>query len=663
MYRLIVIAPLLLCLVIFHKTGNAQLSPHEAVAQMQKGINLGNTHEPPTEAGWNNPKAEEYYFDLYKEAGFHLVRIPVRWDNYTAKTPPYKIDDYWLNRIEQVADWGLERGLYIVINAHHEDWIKKDYSETNKARFDSIWSQIAERFKNKSEKLLFEIINEPFGLTRTQNDDLHARVLSIIRKTNPTRLVIFQGHNWGGSDELLTAAIPGNDYLIGSFHSYNPYLFGLEGEGTWGSSADYNELDRKFKTVADWSEENNVPVFLGEFGAVKTADYNSRMRHYRAYVELSAKYGFTPVAWDDGGDFRIMERQQKDWNEIKDILIYTTAQSPKPFAVVYQDSIIQISWTTYTSDHDSVIVQQKLGTQSYFSTIATLPPEAGIFNMEKPAVNKYYDFRIIAHYSDTTDLYSQPVRVFFPEWTRPVRTPFNDTLHVIPGIIEAEDFDEGGEGFTYHDSNEINLAGAYRPDEGVDIYDRLGEGFHVGNTLAGEWLEYSVNVLTEGWYNVSAQIATYNGGGKFQIDVDTISSGPVTVKASNSPLNTLPHTLKMYLYTGSQIMRFTILEGPSFNVDKYVFEPATGTAETKVQQDPGFILYQNHSKELVIRQKPGTELERLYIFVFNGSLVKIINKPKTTEKIPGSRLPSGLLIIRGDSKNKNYTGKIVITQK
>ena len=198
---------------------SAQITPHEAIKQMQKGINLGNTHEPPTEGGWNNPKAQEYYFDLYKDAGFDCVRIPVRYDNYTGKTPPYKISETWLNRIEEVAEWGLKRGLFIVINTHHDDWIKSSYTDANKARFDSIWSQIAVRFKDKPEKLIFEIINEPHGLTKAQNDDLHARVLSIIRKTNPTRLVIFQGHNWGGSDELITAAIPNDKYVIGSFHS------------------------------------------------------------------------------------------------------------------------------------------------------------------------------------------------------------------------------------------------------------------------------------------------------------------------------------------------------------------------------------------------------------------------------------------------------------
>jgi hypothetical protein len=84
--------------------------------------------------------------------------------------------------------------------------------------------------------------------------------------------------------------------------------------------------------------------------------------------------------------------------------------------------------------------------------------------------------------------------MFFPAWLKPVRTPFAGATHEIPGTIEAEDFDMGGEDFTYHDADVSNIPGKYRPDEGVDIYDRLGTGFHIGNAIAGEWYEYSVDV-------------------------------------------------------------------------------------------------------------------------------------------------------------------------
>ncbi len=640
--------------------GSGQITPQEAIVQMQKGINLGNTFEPPYEAGWNNPKAEEYYFDMYKEAGFQCVRIPVRWDNYTGKTAPYTISKTWLDRIEQVVDWGLERDLFIVLNSHHDDWIKQDYTDANKERFDSIWSQIAVRFQNKTEKLVFEVLNEPHGLNKSQNDDMHHRVISIIRKTNPTRLIIFQGHDWGGSNELITAAIPDDEYAIGSFHSYDPYLFGLEGQGTWGTSGDYITLENKFKSVKNWSEANHIPVFLGEFGALSSCDYNSRMKHYRAYVEYAQKYGFAAVVWDDGGNFRILERQQRYWNELKDILIYTNANSPKPFATVFQDSIIKVTWNNLVFDHDSIIIQRRLGTERDYKNIAVLKPDTSLFYDVKPEMNKYYSYRILAHYNDSIELYSQPYRVFFPTWTKPVRIPFNDTLHIIPGIIEAEDFDKGGEGFTYHDADEANIAGDYRPNEPVDIYDRLGDGYHVGNALPGEWMEYSVDIKAEGNYDITFYLAALYGGGTFQISVDSLKSEIITAPTCYSWLNTKPVTTSMYLYPGEHIMRLTVLSEPIFNIDKMKFDLITGISEFNQPEIIPFNAYQNSMGNLVITQNKNMATDVIHIYSVTGSLVYSIVNPDLVTQVPASIIPGGIYLVQGISNRRKYVQKMVL---
>jgi hypothetical protein len=542
-------------MVIPH-VGSAQLTPHDAIKQMTKGINLGNTHEPPTEAGWNNPKAQEYYFDLYKEAGFTFVRIPVRWENYTGTSFPYTVSKAWLDRIEEVSDWGLARGLYIIINAHHDEWIMKNYSsQVNRDRFDSIWSQVATRFRNKSDRLILEILNEPNGpITKAQNDDMHKRVLSIIRKTNPTRLVVFQGNNWGGSTELLAAAIPDDKYVIGSFHSYDPYLFGLQGQGTWGSANDYMTLRNKFVSVKEWSERNNIPVILGEFGSLSSCDYNSRMKHYRAYTDYSREFGFAPAAWDDGGNFRIMLRNEKRWEEIKDILIHSTERSPSnPVLNILQDSIIKVSWGNKNFAIDSIIIQRRTTSSAYQKTAVFYSDTTQYFDV-KPQVNQYYHYRIITWFKDGQVAYTPPQRIFFPAWTKPVRTPFLGYPHPIPGVIEAEDFDKGGQGFTYYDMIANNIAGAYRPNEAVDIYDRNGTGFHIGNALPGEWYEYTVNVKTTGTYEVGFQLASLQGGGKFQIKVGNSVSDTLKAPRTNSWLTTQKVSTKLNLTAGEQIL-------------------------------------------------------------------------------------------------------------
>jgi len=387
-------------------------TPQEVIGKIKRGINIGNTLEPPTEGEWNNGPLQEYYFDDYKNAGFTCIRIPVRWDKHTLEVAPYVIQTSWLDRVEQVVDWGLERDLYIIINAHHEWWLVENYSDPNmRARFDSIWTQIAERFKNKSGKLMFEMINEPHGLTEDENNELNDRILSIIRKTNPKRIVIFSGNEWSNSDHLMSAAIPNDDYLMGYFHSYDPWSFAGEGIGTWGTTHDINAIKTKFVDVANWSIINNIPVMISEFGAIHDCEYNSRMLHYYTYVEQSISSNIAFQAWDDGGMFGIYDRDNRRWPEVKDILIHTYPEGPTLLqASVFGISTVYLSWQNRTSTNDSIIVERKT-TNSDFIQIAQLDANASQYYDMSPTANDNY-YRVISKSGDTPDMYSNPAKVF-----------------------------------------------------------------------------------------------------------------------------------------------------------------------------------------------------------------------------------------------------------
>ena len=142
----------LLLLLLLHTIGCtcvlAQPTGQEVTDAMGRGINLGNTLEPPTEGAWNNGPAQERYFDLYREAGFTNVRIPVRWDRHTSSSAPYTVTESWMDRVEEVVDWALERDFYVTLNGHHEDWLKNSYANpASRARYDSIWVQILDRFQ------------------------------------------------------------------------------------------------------------------------------------------------------------------------------------------------------------------------------------------------------------------------------------------------------------------------------------------------------------------------------------------------------------------------------------------------------------------------------------------------------------------------------------
>lgn len=385
-----------------------QLTPAEAIVQMGRGINLGNTLEPPVEGDWNNGPAEEYYFDDYKEAGFTNVRIPVTWDEHTSDTLPFTVDTVWMNRVEEVVDWGLSRGLIIVLNAHHDHWIKNNYNAANKARFDSIWSQISVHFKDKSDSLLFEIINEPYPLAEDSVNQLNARILSIIRKTNPTRIVLFSGYMWSNAEELITAEVPEDDYIMGYFHSYDPWPFGLEGTGSF-TSRDIPAIINRHNSVQNWSNANAVPVLLGEFGSIVFCDYNSRMLHYATVTEQALSHGFAFSVWDDGGDFRVYQRPVRRWNDLKDILIHTYPKSPTLLEYrIVQDNNAVISWTNRTTENDSIDLEMKVGYD--FELHTRLAPEADSFLLEDLDYNTSYYYRLKTTINDTL-MYSHSIQI------------------------------------------------------------------------------------------------------------------------------------------------------------------------------------------------------------------------------------------------------------
>jgi aryl-phospho-beta-D-glucosidase BglC (GH1 family) len=389
-------------------------APQEVLGKMMRGINIGNTLEPPIEGEWNNGPLREYYFDDYKRAGFSCVRIPIRWDKHTEEVPPYTIHSSWLNRVEQVVDWGLARDLYIIINAHHDWWLVNNYSDPNvRARFESIWRQISERFKNKSGKLLFEMINEPHGLTQAQINELNETILGMIRLSNPKRIVIYSGHEWSSSDQLMSAAVPDDQYIMGYFHSYDPWYFAGQAGGTWGTSEDINAIKTKFETVADWSLANNIPVMISEFGAVRECNYNSRMLHYYTYVEQAIKNNIAFQAWDDGGQFGIYERDNRSWSEVKDILMNTYPEGPELLqASAHPNLTVKLTWQNRSGDNNRIIIERKTMT-SQFTEIAQLTADAAEYTDITPQSNIYF-YRVIYNFSNKPDMYSNPVKIFVP---------------------------------------------------------------------------------------------------------------------------------------------------------------------------------------------------------------------------------------------------------
>ena len=308
-----------------------EINPQQAVAEMAIGINLGNTFDAPNEGDWALP-AKESYIMAFKEAGFKHVRIPVTWHEHTQLEAPYEIDSVFLSRVEEVVDWALAQDLYVILNAHHESWLKDNYQDQkNKNRLDSIWIKIAAHFKEKPAKLMFELLNEPNGMTVEEVNEVNKRLLSIIRNESPNRLAVFSGHGFTPIDSLLETEIPDvqDKFLIGNFHSYDPWEFAGQCQKSWGTNEDKSKLREIYQQASDWATVNQIPVMVNEFGAAKfdftqpenICDLNERLAYLTQHVSLAKEFGIAGSFWDDGGSFSTYDRTNNSWGPEKDVLV------------------------------------------------------------------------------------------------------------------------------------------------------------------------------------------------------------------------------------------------------------------------------------------------------------------------------------------------------
>jgi len=324
------------------------------------GINIGNTLDAigtnewhSKETGWGNPMITREYIRALKGHGYKTIRLPVTWAEYIGPAPGYIIGDCVFNncrtcpnrmdRVEQVVNWILEEGLYCILNLHHDgghsdkSWIL-DMS-TNEAealrKFETVWRQIAMRFRNTSDKLILESMNE-VGFddlwNRWGNDQsgkpeafrklnvLNQAFVNTVRATggvNATRQLLIAGY-W--TDIEVTCdplfVMPRDviaDKLILSVHYYTPPQFCIAEEkdtswgfrNDWGNKrtiqADTAELIQKFDMLKTNFLDKGIPVILGEYGATKKNKVEAgRIRWMIAVTQTSLDYGICPVLWETG---------------------------------------------------------------------------------------------------------------------------------------------------------------------------------------------------------------------------------------------------------------------------------------------------------------------------------------------------------------------------
>jgi hypothetical protein len=151
--------------------------------------------------------------------------------------------------------------------------------------------------------------------------------------------------------------------------------------------------------------------------------------------------------------------------------------------------------------------------------------------------------------------------------TVPQQTPYGGVAWAIPGTIQAENFDVGGEGVAYHDVDVSNIGGAYRTG-GVDLFGGHDGGTIIGATKAGEWLEYTVNVAVAGNYQFEARVSSIDSGGKFHVEFNGVNkSDTITMPAYTGTMTWTTLTRTVSLTAGQQVMRIALDGNGSNNAE------------------------------------------------------------------------------------------------
>ena len=312
--------------------------------KLGRGINMGNMFEAPTETEWGNPFRNDY-FERIADQGFNHVRIPIRWDTpaRTQMQSPYTINAGFLVRIKEVVDLALKENLMVIINMHHHEDLFAD-PVGNKSRFLAQWSQIADYFKDYSEDLVFEVMNEPHGqLTPGLWNAYFADALSEIRKTNPDRAVMMGTANFGGVSGIFELDPPADDNIIVTVHFYSPFTFTHQGADWVGPQTQawlgtkWNDLEferesirQEIQPLIEFSAARNIPIHMGEFGAFSTADIDSRRRWTNFLGRYFESEGFSWAYWEWSAGFGVFDPKTNQYNEqLINALLIDPLQEPR----------------------------------------------------------------------------------------------------------------------------------------------------------------------------------------------------------------------------------------------------------------------------------------------------------------------------------------------
>lgn len=336
------------------------LTALEATRLMGNGINLGNTLEAcdnnvgiktntplSYETHWGQPKTTQAMIDGMKAAGFDTIRIPVAWMTNATHLyeGDYTIDADYMDRVEEVVRYARKAGMYVIVNDHWDGgWYGMFGSESAETRalameaYKGMWQQIAERFRDYSDYLIFESANEELGTRFDENSPLYCSdsvvtylndderyaltneinqtFVDVVRATggnNATRFLLIAGYGTNidqtCDDRFQMPKDTADSKLMVSVHYYDPWSYcGASSAASatkWGKVSDYEYMDQQLAKMTKFTEAG-YGVVIGEYGALPCSDglKDNTLAYHTAFLDACTKYNLTNCLWDCSGLYK-----------------------------------------------------------------------------------------------------------------------------------------------------------------------------------------------------------------------------------------------------------------------------------------------------------------------------------------------------------------------
>ncbi|MDR0320248.1 MAG: glycoside hydrolase family 5 protein [Treponema sp.] len=321
-------------------------------APFSKGVNFSQWFESFSAGSIPFTRYTEQDFKDVKSLGVDVIRLPIRMHSMTSGAPNYTLDTLFLQFLDQAVSWAEKYEIYIIIDNHSFDPVRATSNDIDRVLI-PVWEQIARRYRNRSDYVIYEILNEPHGIDDTLWGNIQGRTVEAIRRIDQKHFIIVGGTDYNSIRKLLALPVYADSKLIYTFHFYDPHVFTHQG-ATWGEpsmgnlsgvpfpydpkrmprvpanligtwlenaingyriaaspTALYNSLDR----VVNFSRERNVPVFCGEFGVFMIQSPPAdRVKWYEVVSNALDKRNISRASWDYYGGFGVFNSGNGNFN-------------------------------------------------------------------------------------------------------------------------------------------------------------------------------------------------------------------------------------------------------------------------------------------------------------------------------------------------------------